>query len=556
MATVTLAGSEPLFPFGATGSEPVDGNVELKVSVAIRCGSALGITVEDYAAGLINGTIVDKLNNADFEAMFAPTQADIAAVSQFAVANGLTVHRVYTNSATIKLTGCVRNFNQAFGITLQNIVMPDRVYMSYIRESISIPEELDGIILAVFGLDNTVELERATSPSVGSTVMTPTQLASLYNFPVTGGLGQCVGVIEFGGGYTTNNLTGTFAQAGITPTPNVIGVPAGGNNSPDNYSFSQEVMLDIYVVGGVIPQGTTAVYFGQNTQLTSFYNAISTAVFDTTNNPSVISISWGADELAWGAGLRTAIDSLFARAIVKGITVVVSTGDYGSRSYANSPNYTVQYPAVSPYVLACGGTVVTDSNLATEVVWNQGNASSAGGLSRLYPVPAWQTGLTAKQYPSGSVGGITGRAIPDVSGHAVGYQYYYGYSGASQYGIYQSNGVGTSAVAPLYAGLIARLNAVIQGRCGFVNSFFYTNPSAFNDIVRGNNAAPAAVGYAATSGWDACTGLGSPNGVNILKATVSQPAPVVRPVVYPTNTFGPRPTSGQVYPRVKLSQTQ
>ena len=555
MATVTLAGSEPIFPFGATGAEPVDGNVELKISIAIRRGSALGITLEDYAHGLINETIVDKLSHADFDTMFAPSQADIDAVSQFATANGLVVHKVYTNSATVKLTGTVRNFNQAFGITLQNITMPDRVYMSYIRESLSIPQELDGVILAVFGLDNTLEVERSAAPAIGTTVMTPTQLAALYNFPVTGGAGQCVGVVEFGGGYTTQNITGTFQQAGITPTPNVIGVSAGGQNNSDFSAASQEVMLDIYVAGGLIPQGTTAVYFAANAYISSWWNAISTAINDTANKPSVISISWGADEQLWG-GYVNALDLLFLSAIAKGITIVVATGDYGSRAGPTSADYTVQYPAASPYVLACGGTVVTNSNLNTEVVWNQGSAGSAGGVSKRYPVPTWQAGLAAKRYPGGTVSGITGRAIPDVSGHAVGYQFYYGPRGASQYGVWQSYGVGTSAVAPLYAGLIARINAVINGRCGFVNRFFYTNPSAFNDITSGNNADPATVGYSATTGWDACSGLGSPNGVNILKATVSQPAPVVRPTVYPTNTYGTRPTSGQVYPRVKLSQTQ
>lgn len=552
MTTVTLAGSLAPFPIDAVSSYPASDSDELKISLVVRRGAAAGITLEDYAQGLISGAIVDKLNHADFDAMFAPTQADIDAVCQFAVNNGLTVHKIYTNSATIKLTGCVYNFNQAFGTTIFKVITATREYYHY-QGTLSIPVELDGIILAVFGLDNSLEVTRSSVLGVDNTSMTPQQIATAYNFPAVGGQGQCVGIIEFGGGYTTDNLTGTFSRAGISPTPNVVGVSAGGQNNPDFSAGSQEVMLDVYIVAGLIPEGTTAVYFGANAQVSSWWNTISTAINDTQNNPSVLSISWGANELLWGSYIYQ-LDLLFLSAMVKGITIVVASGDSGSRADPNSSNYTVQYPAASPYVLSCGGTIITNNNISTEAAWNYGYASSGGGVSRRYPVPSYQARLTTKAYPAGTVSSITGRAVPDVSGHAVGYQFYFGIA-PGPYGTLKDNGAGTSAVAPIYAGLLGRINQAIGGRCGFVNNFIYSNTTAFQDIKTGNNAGPATVGYSATQGWDACTGLGSPNGVNIMRAVVSQPAPIVLPTIYPTNTYGSRPTSGETYPRTKINFT-
>jgi kumamolisin len=245
---------------------------------------------------------------------------------------------------------------------------------------------------------------------------------------------------------------------------------------------------------------------------------------------------------------------LFLSALVKGITVIVASGDSGARAQPSSADYTVQYPASSPFVLSCGGTVVADRVLASEAVWNAGSAGSGGGVSQIYAVPAYQQNLTTKKYPSGAVASITGRAVPDVGGHAVGYQFYFG-PGPAPSGTLQNNGSGTSAVAPVYAGLIGRINQAIAGRCGFVNKFMYANPGAFHDVTQGNNAGPGLVGYSATPGWDACTGLGSPNGIRLLQAVVNQPAVATTPTVLPGNRYGSRPTTGQTYPRNKISQT-
>jgi len=286
--------------------------------------------------------------------------------------------------------------------------------------------------------------------------------------------------------------------------------PTGNPDGPDG-----EVMLDIEVVGAIAPQAHIAVYFAGNTDA-GFLDAITTAIHDTTNKPSVISISWGGPESSWTQQSMTAFDSAFQDAATMGITVCVASGDSGSSDGVTDGANHVDFPASSPNVLACGGTNLQIANNATaaETVWNDGAQGGAGGggVSSFFPLPAWQDGLQAT-LTAGGTSALTNRGVPDVSGDAdpeTGYTVRIDGT-ATVIG-------GTSAVAPLWAGLIARINATNGTPAGFINPRLYATPSALNDITQGNNGA-----YAASPGWDACTGLGSPNGAQV--AAVLAPAP-------------------------------
>jgi kumamolisin len=304
-------------------------------------------------------------------------------------------------------------------------------------------------------------------------------------------------------------------------------------------------MLNMYVVGGLAPKAKLAMYFAVNT-FSGFINAVNAAIYDKTNGPSIISISWGAIDSAWGLN-RNAMDSVLQSAVALGITVTVAAGNGGARATATSPVYTVQYPASSPYVLACGGTSLAlneDGTIASEVPWNNGYGASSGGVSTIYNLPSYQSNLQTTVYPNGSPIALSKRGVPDISAVAdplTGYQFYFGTSNT-----FQPNGGGTSAVAPMYAGLFARINQLTGKRIGFLNSIFYSNTSAFNDITIGNNAYLSPQGYSATIGWDAVTGLGSPIGTEIYKLLNTG-------TIYPDYTTGFRPTSGTVYPRIKTT---
>ena len=184
------------------------------------------------------------------------------------------------------------------------------------------------------------------------------------------------------------------------------------------------------------------------------------------------------------------------------------------------------------------------------MVWNESAVSAGaggGGISIYESKPSYQTGLTYKTYPAGVVSNLNVRGVPDVAGNAdpySGYSYYYDVSNTFAQGV-----GGTSAVAPLWAALIARLNALTGTRRGLFNTWLYSNPSSCSDITSGNNFytpyAPYGIssGYSATTGWDACTGLGSPNGSNMFRLLNTGS-------VYPSYSFGFRPSTGAVYPRL------
>ena len=262
-------------------------------------------------------------------------------------------------------------------------------------------------------------------------------------------------------------------------------------------------MLDIEVAGAVAPGARIVVYFAPNTDQ-GFLDAITTAIHDTTNAPTIVSISWGGAESTWTQQSLTNYDQALGEAAALGVTVMVASGDSGSSDGVSDGKAHVDFPASSPNVLACGGTSVRASGttIASETVWNDGasGGSTGGGISDVFPLPSWQA--NAGIPPSANAGGRVGRGVPDVAGDAdpeTGYAIVVD----GQNEIFG----GTSAVAPLWAGLVALLNQHRGTSLGFVNPELYAHPSALHDITSGTNGA-----YTAKAGWDACTGLGSPNG--------------------------------------------
>jgi kumamolisin len=274
-----------------------------------------------------------------------------------------------------------------------------------------------------------------------------------------------------------------------------------GKNAPTTSSSADgEVMLDIEVAASVAPGAKIVVYFTPNTDQ-GFTDAITTAIHDTANKPSVISISWGGPESSWTAQAMTALDAACQSAAALGVTITVAAGDNGSTDGATGNN--VDFPASSPHVLACGGTKLdaNGSTLVSEVVWNEqasNEGATGGGVSNVFPLPTWQA--NAKVPAPSQKGG--GRGVPDVAGDA---------DPTTGYTIRVDGQTmvigGTSAVAPLWAGLVAVANQQLGAQVGFIQPAIYATKAAaaFNDITEGNNGA-----FSAGPGWDACTGLGSP----------------------------------------------
>ena len=347
---------------------------------------------------------------------------DMAKVKAFAAGHGLTVEREDPGARQVVLSGTIAQFQSAFGVKLEHYEHHTAGQFRGRTGPISVPDDLHGVVQAVLGLDNRpparphFRIRPPFQPAKGHQVsFTPLQLASLYQFPQGDGSGECIGIIELGGGYNTADLTSYFASLGVgSPTVKSVGVDQGSNQpSGDPSGPDGEVTLDIEIAGAIAPAATIAVYFTQNSDA-GFIDAVSRAVHDTTNKPSVISISWGGPESNWTSQSLQAFNSVLQTAAALGVTVCAASGDSGSSDGASSGDE-VDFPASSPYVLACGGTSLTASgtSITREVVWNDGAQGGAGGggVSRSFPVPVWQQGLSATPTKGGPTP-LGGRGVP------------------------------------------------------------------------------------------------------------------------------------------------
>jgi kumamolisin len=284
--------------------------------------------------------------------------------------------------------------------------------------------------------------------------------------------------------------------------------PTGNPNGPDG-----QVMLDIEVAGAIAPAANVVVYFAPNTEA-GFQDAVSTAINDPANHPSVISISWGGPEGTWTPQARTALDNALKQAASRAITVVAAAGDAGATDGVSDGRPHVGFPASSPWVLAVGGTSLSGAgtSIASEVVWNGGRNGGAtgGGVSEVFVLPDWQADAKVPRRQDKTAG----RGIPDVAASAdprAGYRV--------RIDGQESVLGGTAAAAPLWAGLIAILNQGIGKNLGYINPLLYRSigpQSVLRPIVQGNNSSPAVPGYSAAPGWNAVAGWGTPDGRKLL----------------------------------------
>ena len=531
---VALANSARKLPKGAKLVGAADPKQEIEISVRLRAKRADDEQV--MALGAQPPRERQYLSRAEFGAAMGADPADVAKIDDFAHRHDLNVKSVHLASRTVKLTGTVKAMSAAFGVKLNKVRYEGATHRMR-KGSVQIPAELAGIVVGVHGLDNRPVAQphfRRKLPQKGAAAraaqggsFSVDQIAQLYNFPGgETGAGQCIAIIELndidqkghptGAGYKTSDLRTFFKRAGI-PMPKIAPASVdGGANKPGHSDADGEVVLDIEVAGAIAPGARIVVYFAPNTT-NGFIDAVKAAVHDTARKPSVISISWGGPEDQEGSqqfvdGLNEAIRD----AAAMGVTVCVASGDNGSADmgadWDGKPH--ADFPASSPFALACGGTNLKAPNgHINEVVWNGGPQGGAGGggVSVVFPRPQYQAQAHVPKSPTHH----NGRGVPDVAGDA---------DPATGYEIFL-NGVGTtiggtSAVAPLMAGLIARINEATTKKfgktVGFINPLIYAahTQGVFRDITVGNNDITGDLHgmYKAGPGWDACSGLGVPNG--------------------------------------------
>ncbi len=438
----------------------VDQDKPIEVTIYLRpSGSLDWVDQEAERAPAERRTMTrDELENAT-----GASDEDIAAVRSFAQEYSLEVTGVDKGRRAVTLRGTVQAIADAFGAQdLQLFEHPSAGRYRGRQGPLTVPSELGGVITGVFGIDERPQARahlRVSTSATASQSYTPPQVAAAYNFPSGGnGAGHTAAILELGGGYSQTDLDSYFHSLGLTtPSVSAVGVDGGSNSPGTDQGADGEVMLDIEVLGSVAPGAKIVVYFAPNTDQ-GFIDALSTAVHDTTNNPSVVSISWGGPEDSWTQQARTQMEQILTEGAAVGVTVTVASGDSGSTDGVNDGKQHVDFPASAPHALGCGGTTleIRNGQITSETVWNElpNHGAGGGGISVEFAVPSYQSGV---KMPSNVDTGKPGRGVPDVAGNADPET---GYSVLVD-GSRQTIG-GTSAVAPLWAGLTVLLNAVAR----------------------------------------------------------------------------------------------
>lgn len=529
---MAVSGSERSSVHDAVEIGPVDPHETIELAIVLRPNPESSQSLKqviDYLASVKYVKDRSYLTRPEFASRsFGSSDDDLQLATQFVLENGLKILYTSATRRTILVSGGSSNLSDIFGVTMRRYHHPvEKVEFRGRTGPVFVPIELSGIVQAVLGFDSRPQARTHFRPLIPGqqafSSYTPAQVAQLYDFPLTTvGSGQSIGIIELGGGFVQSDLETYFSSLGIK-TPRITAVSVdGGANSPtgDPSGPDGEVMLDIEVAGSIAPEAQITVYFAPNTDK-GFLDAVTTAIHDQQNKPSVISISWGSSENTWTSQALQAFNQAFQDSSTLGITVCAAAGDSGSSDGQTDGLAHVDFPSSSPFVLGCGGTrlLSAEGSITSEVVWNDeslGGGATGGGVSDVFSLPVWQQQIGVP--PSANPGNHVGRGVPDVSGDAdpaTGYQVR----------VDGQNKVfgGTSAVAPLWASLFALLGEKLGKAVGYANPIFYDKlvtiqsgaeiERGFDDITLGNNGA-----YSAGVGWDACSGLGSPAGQKLLVA--------------------------------------
>ncbi|HEY2138340.1 MAG TPA: S53 family peptidase [Xanthobacteraceae bacterium] len=523
---VVLPGSRRFHRSGAEVLGRADPKETVNVSLKLRRAAPLP---EPKAGKAV-------VSRSDIAKRYGARTQDLAKVQDVLTKAGLSIDETNPVTRTVKASGPAAAMEKLFQVNLLSVQHGDHLYRGRVGY-IHVPRALDGVVVGVFGLDTRRMTRRrggraqlttrALPPANQRAWFLPQELADIYKFPAGSGEGQTIGIIELGGQYIASDLA-EFVQTSQAPgTPKVVTInaeklAAADRNDPDSIG---ECMLDVEVVAGVCPKATLAVYFSNFTEK-GWVDVLDAALHDKTNAPSVLSCSYGLAEGTdiWTEQAMTVINDTLKEAAALGIPVCVAAGDDGSDDQVGDGQAHVDFPSSSPYVLCVGGTALKKNGVGfTESAWFDGNGlrkdgggSTGGGVSSVLPRPSWQNLNIASVNPNAPAG----RCVPDVAADAAGST---GYLMVSQGKAAVSGG--TSAAAPLWAALIARLNEAGKPVKYVTPLFYQSNPktggkplgaAACNDVTKGNNKTAAAGGYECGQGYDAVTGWGSPNGQNLL----------------------------------------
>jgi subtilase family serine protease len=583
-ASVTV-GAVPSLSAGATSLGTLAATTPLAMTVVLAPRDPAGLEALATAVSTPGSPQYHNyLSVAEFASRFGASDAQITAVRAALRSDGLTPGTVAPNGLSIAVAGSAATASKAFGTSLHRYRERDGRQVYANTAAPRVPAALGTMVQSVFGLDNLpaaapADLHRVTTKAadhaasaqlVGSGGVTPCPTASngtSSSGPYT--INQVAGAYgmdglyangDFGAGirvalyelepYTTTDVAQFQSCFGTSATVTPVTVDSGPG-APSGSNPGLETVLDIDNVIGTAPSSTIDVYQGPNSAM-GVYDTFRNIV--NANTAKVVSDSWGLCEsstLMIDSGALNAENTLFEQAATQGQSIFVAAGDSGSEGCDSSSLLAVDDAASQPFVTAVGGTTLTTLGPpAGESVWNDGsNGAGGGGISQFWAMPGYQTTVGVNSLSSGAPCGAPSgycRELPDVSANAspeTGYRVFYGRWGTVG---------GTSAAAPLWAGLTALADASGMGGCSAATPLGFLNPqlykiaagpgyaNAFTDVVTGNNNPSLAGDYPATAGYDMASGLGTPI------ATDGALAGLVPQLCDPTATIT-SPAAGAIY---------
>jgi hypothetical protein len=470
------------------------------------------------------------LTSEQFAGQFGPTEGDYQAVIGFAKSHGLTVTAQHSNRVLLDVSGPVSAIEKALNVALQTYQHPTEA-RQFFAPNVEPSLDLAVPIEHVEGLDNfalpksRIQIRPAVQPgdAVPLTGSSPTggyMGNDFRNAYVPGsaltGTGQTVGLLQFDG-YTTSDITYYESVAGLPNVPLTNVLLDGFSGTPTGSGGEVEVSLDIEMCVSMAPGLSKIIVYeaGPSGLWHDILNRMA-----TDNLAKQLSCSWYIP----GGAKDTVADGIFQQMAAQGQSFFSASGD------ADAFAGLIPFPGDTPYITEVGGTTLTTASVggaySSETVWNWGgNVGSGGGISTQYTIPTWQQGISM----ASNQGSTTMRNVPDVALTAD--NVYVRADGANQ------TVGGTSCAAPLWAGFTALVNQQATGSgyasVGFINPAVYnigigaSYTNAFHDTTAGNNfnsSSPAK--FSAATGYDLCTGWGTPTGTALINALAGPPDPL------------------------------
>jgi kumamolisin len=492
------------------------------------------------------------LSAAELAQHYGASAHDIRKVEDVLRSFGLRVESVGTSGRSMRVSGTAHAIEAAFRSGLAIYHNAEQGEFRGREGAVSVPAEISGLVHSVLGLDQRRMARRGAakaSVAAATAPLRPGDLEERYNFPPGDAARQSIGIAEFGipqhsgtvvaPAYFPDDVA-AFCKAQGRAMPQVR--PVAVNLAPLTLAQyhalpnavakqvlgeTSEVMMDVEIIAALCSAADISVYFAGWDQK-GWVDLLEKIIAD---RPVVLSISYGLaeDSPHWAEAALQAINETLQIAAMAGITVCVSSGDDGSGCDMPDTRAHVEFPGSSPFVLSVGGTMLSGHGAAqSEIAWweapgqrlaSRGGATG-GGVSAVFNRPAWQT----ENLASLNHGSIAGRIVPDVAALAGPPFYELTLLGHS------SPAGGTSAATPVWASLIARIDAALPlaKRQRFRAPMLYHKAhsggtiggACCTDITSGHNAShpQPGKGYVAGRGYDAVTGWGVPNGRALLDA--------------------------------------